>query len=169
MQQPYMWGPTNWELVDPLPLQTTAAQWISPTDDKIPLRGEDRGGSWKQFMSISSSLISHKSIQWQTSLVSNKELSVIYHFASIYLFPMPISTHMSLLSVLPGYCSISLQHIWQVKAKAAVFYILFLLFKVCIPAKWILSQPKTPAGVPCYKSVSFSISSTWRTKDLQAL
>ena len=123
----------------------------------------------KQLTSFSSSLISHKSTQWQTTLVSNRELSVIDHFASIYLFPMPISAHPSLLSVLPTYHSISFQRIWQVKAKAAVFYILFLLFKVHGPAKWIISEPETPAGVPCYKCAAFSILSTWRTKDLKAL
>lgn len=48
---------------------------------------EEEGG--KQFMLISASLISHKSIQWQTTLVLNRELSVVHHFASIYLFSMP--------------------------------------------------------------------------------
>ena len=102
---------------------------------------EEKAG--KQFVSFSSGLVSHKSTQWQTTLVSNRELSVIDHFASIYLFPVPISAHPSLLSVLPAYHSISFQHIWQVKAKAAVFYILFLLFKVHDPAKWIISDPET--------------------------
>lgn len=41
----------------------------------------------------------------------------------------------------PDYSSRTLQHIWQ--GKTAVPCILFLLFKVYIPAKWIISEPKT--------------------------
>lgn len=102
-------------------------------------------------MSLSVSLISHKSIQWQMTLVSNKESSTMQLSASVYLFPVLTSTHMSLLSVLPAYCSGIAQHIWQAKGKAAVHCLLFLLFKVHIPAKWILSEPKTLAVIPCYK------------------
>lgn len=48
-------------------------------------------------------------------------------------FPCLTSTHRSLLSVLPAYCSGIVQHIWQAKGKAAFHCILFLLFKVHSP------------------------------------
>lgn len=157
--------PTIWCLVAPL------SQWIScPNDSKVPLGRGDRGKRrLENSLCLLASLISHKSIQWQMTLVSKKESSAMHLFASVYLSPMLTSTHMSLLSVLPAYCSGIVQHIWQAKGKAAVHCILFLLFKVYIPAKWILSEPKTLAVIPCYKSAVLSILATWRTKNLKAL